>query len=91
MATTLQMYIAGLALIVNTFTIALMYFLGNVILAPILNGLGKYITGNQTIPMYDIGFIMPAIWAILLIMEIIIVVSFLVVVGRRVTVEDYYE
>jgi hypothetical protein len=41
--------------------------------------------------MYDMSFIIPAIWAILLIMEIIIIVSFFVVVGRRVTVEDYYE
>ncbi len=91
MASTLQMYLAGLALIVNTFTIALMYFLGNVIMAPILTGLGKFITGPQAIPMYDISFIIAAIWAILLIMEIIIIVSFFVVVGRRVTVEDYYE
>lgn len=90
MASTIEMFLAGLALIINTFIIALMYFLGNLILAPFLDAMAKYISPNQAIPMWDMTYIIPAIWGILLIMEIIIVISFFVVISRRVVVDDYY-
>jgi len=89
MATTLEMFLASLALIINTFIIGLMYFLGNLILSPIMDAFGKYVTGPQAIPMWDMTYIIPAIWGILLIMEIIIIISFVVVIGRRVTYDDY--
>ena len=89
MATTLEMFLTGLALIINTFIIGLMYFLGNIILSPIMDAFGKYVDSSQPIPMWDMTYILPAIWGILLIMEVIIIVAFFVVIGRRVTVDDY--
>jgi len=89
MATTIEMFFESLALIINTFIIGLMYFLGNLILAPFLDAVGKYVNVNQTIPMWDMTYIIPAIWGLLLIMEIIIIIAFFVVIGRRVVVDDY--
>lgn len=89
MASTLTMFLATLALVINTFVIGLMYFLGNVILGPILDAFGRYVDQSQTIPMWDITYIIPAIWAILIIMEIIIIIAFVIVIGRTTDVEDY--
>ena len=89
MATTVEMFLSGLALIINTFIIGLLYFLGNAILSPILNAFGKYITGPQPVPMWDMTYIIPSMWGLLLIMEVIFVITFFVVIGRRVTVDDY--
>ena len=89
MATTMEMFLAGLALVINTFVIGLMYFLGNVILAPFLSAMEQYVNSSQPIPMWAMTYIIPAIWALLIIMEIVIVIAFFVVVGRRVTVDDY--
>lgn len=88
MATTIQMFLASLALVINTLIIGLMYFLGNAILAPFLNAITKYADSTQPIPMSDMSYIIPAIWGILLIMEIIILISFFVVMGRSVVVDD---
>ena len=89
MATTMEMFLASLALIINTFVIGLMYFLGNVILAPFLNAMEQYVNAEQVIPMWDMTYIIPSIWGLLLIMEIIIIIAFFVVIGRRVTIDDY--
>ena len=90
MATTMEMFLTSLALIVNTFIIGLMYFLGNLILAPIIDAFGRYVDTTQAIPMWDMTYIIPAIWGLLLIMEVIIIVSFFVVISRRVVVDDYF-
>jgi uncharacterized protein HemY len=90
MASTIEMYIATLALILNSFLILVLFFLGNIILAPIFSQLEKMVVGPQTIQMTDIGYITPAIWAILLLMEIVCIIAFLATVARRDTVEDYY-
>jgi hypothetical protein len=89
MATTLEMFLASLALIINTFIIGLMYFLGNAILSPFLDAVGKYVDSSQAIPMWDMTYIIPAIWGILLIMEIIIIIAFFVVIARRTVVDDF--
>lgn len=89
MATTIEMYLAGLALIINTFVIGLMFFLGNTILAPFLDAMGKYVDSSQAIPMWDITYIIPAIWGLLGIMEIVILIAFFVVLARRTVVDDY--
>jgi len=90
MATTLEMYIAGIALVVNTFTILVLFFLGNVVIAPIIYRLEQIVTGPQVIPMWDMTYILPSIWAILIIMEIIIIIAFFVVSARRTVIDDYY-
>ena len=93
MATTMEMFVAGVALIVNTTACIAMYFIGNVILAPIVDWAE---TSNLTrdmpavLPISDMTYIYPAIWGLLLIMEVICVVGFFVVIGRRPTYEYYY-
>jgi hypothetical protein len=89
MATSIEMFIAGLALIVNTLIILTMYFVGNLIMGPLMDALGKFVTGPQTIPMWDMTYIMPAIWAILLCMEVIIIIAFFIVAARRTVVDDF--
>lgn len=90
MATTVELFVASVALAVNSFVLIVMTFLGNLILAPIIGALEKIILGPQVVPMTDMGYIIPAIWAIILIMEIVCIIAFLAVVARRNTVEDYY-
>jgi hypothetical protein len=90
MATTLEMFIAILALIVNTLVILIMFFLGNVILGPIIYRLEQIVIGPQVIPMTDMTYLIPSIWAILIIMEIICIISFAVVSARRTVIDDYY-
>jgi hypothetical protein len=89
MANTLQIYIAMLALTVNSFVILVMLFLGNIILAPIISQLEKLVTGPQALQVSDVGYLIPAIWAILIVMEIVCIISFFAVIARRETVEDY--
>jgi hypothetical protein len=90
MASTISTFIAAIALIVNSFCILVMFFLGNVMLAPIIGQLEKMVTGTEVIPMSNMGYIVPSIWAILIIMEIVCAGAFLVVIARRETPEDYY-
>lgn len=90
MATTLEMFIAGIALTVNTFVILILFFLGNVVLGPIIYRLEQIVTGPQVIPMTDMSYIIPSIWAILICMEIICIIAFAVVSARRTVIDDYY-
>ena len=90
MATTIEMYIAGLVLATNTFVILVLFFLGNVVIGPVIYRLEQIVTGPQAIPMWDMTYIIPAIWAILIIMEIICIIAFFVVAARRTVIDDYY-
>ena len=90
MASSFEMFLAGTALIVNTFIILLMYFVGNMILAPIINWAGTAVTGPQTIPMWDMTYIVPTIWGILLALEVVCIISFFIVTGRRQVIDDFY-
>ena len=89
MASTVEMFLAGLALLVNTFCITVMFFVGNIIVAPILNALTALISTQSAIPMSDMTYIIPSIWGILLIDEIIIIIACFVVIGRRQDVSDW--
>jgi hypothetical protein len=90
MASSFEMFLAGTALIVNTFIILLMYFVGNMILAPIINWAGTAVTGPQAVPMWDMTYIVPSIWGILLALEVVCIISFFIVTGRRAVIDDYY-
>jgi hypothetical protein len=70
----------------------IMAFLGNLILAPIINALSKFVTGPQAVPMSDMTWIVQSIWTILIIMEILCIISFLAVIGRsnEVGYDQYY-
>ncbi len=90
MATTLEMYVASIALVTNSMVILILFFLGNIILAPIVNQLERIVTGPQAIPMWDMSYIIPSIWSILIIMEIVCIIAFFVVSARRTVIDDYY-
>jgi hypothetical protein len=90
MASSFEMFLAATALIVNTFIILLMYFVGNMILAPIINWAGTAVTGPQAVPMWDMTYIVPSIWGILLALEVVCIISFFIVTGRRQVIDDYY-
>jgi hypothetical protein len=90
MASSFEMFLAGTALIVNTFIILLMYFVGNMILAPIINWAGTAVTGPQAVPMWDMTYIVPSIWGILLALEVVCIISFFIVTGRRQVIDDFY-
>ena len=90
MASSFEMFLATVALIVNTFVIILMYFVGNIVIAPIVNWAGTFITEPQAVPLWDMTYLIPTIWGILLSLEVVIIVSFFIVVGRRQVIDDYY-
>jgi hypothetical protein len=90
MASSFEMFLAGTALIVNTFIILLMYFVGNMILAPIINWAGTAVIGPQAVPMWDMTYIVPSIWGILLALEVVCIISFFIVTGRRQVIDDFY-
>jgi hypothetical protein len=90
MASSYEMFLATVALLVNTFIMACMYFVGNVIVAPIVDWAGKTITGPTAVPLWDSTYIQPFIWAFLLILEVVCVISFFIVTGRRQIIDDFY-
>jgi hypothetical protein len=90
MANTLEILIASIALVTNSLIILAFFFLGNVMLAPIFNALERTAFGPQVIPITDMGYVVPSIWAILIIMEIVIIVAFVIVTARREAPEDLY-
>ena len=89
MATTVQMFLVLIALVINTAIIGMLYFVSNVVLAPLFSALEKIIpAGQQAIPISQSTYIIPAIWAILLAMEIIIIIAGFVVIGRSSVIDD---
>jgi hypothetical protein len=92
MGSTIQMFTAGIALVVNTFLIIIMTWMSNLILAPIMGAFSKIITSPQAVPMSDMTYITQVIWVILILMEIVCVISFIVVASRNneVSYETYY-
>ena len=86
MASTIEIFLAGIALMINTIALMIMYFVTNVFYGPfvkVLDGVSASIGGPLQIGEYT--WIFPYIFALRLIMEIICIVAFIVVSGRRVT------
>jgi drug/metabolite transporter (DMT)-like permease len=92
MATTFEVMLAGLALILNTIVLLVMYFVGNTILGPVYDFAGSYFAENPPIiPMTEISYMPSAIVGLLLILEVVFIISFAMVLGRRQTTGDWYE
>ena len=89
MASTIEMFVAGLALITNTLIIIISYFIGNAVLGPLLKFVSE-IGFKQVIPMSDITCVFPYYFAFLFIIEIILIIGFVAMIGRRAGY-DYYE
>ena len=91
MATSAEISVAGIALLVNTFAIIVMYFIGNAILGPILAFASKFpIHPSLQQSMWETSYIYPAFFGLLFVFEIVIIISFVYMLGRRqVTPYDY--
>lgn len=82
MASTLQMFTAGIILMVSTMLLIIMAFFVNAILSPILSIVGQ-IMGPGPLLLSDVSYLIPAIWIILILFEIASIISFIIVVARR--------
>jgi len=84
MATTGEIMVGGMILLVNTFAIAVMYFVGNAVLGPILALVSTFPIADQLkASFWEITYIFPAFFALLLIFEVIIIISFVYILARR--------
>lgn len=89
MASSIEVFLAWLALIINTMLIFTMYLVNNVFLGPFVKAieeLNAKIGGPLAIGDYT--YLFPYIFGLLLLFEIIIIVAFVVVIGRRTTYEE---
>jgi len=89
MASTIEVFLAGLALTINTIAIMMLYFAINSFLGPYTAALEHInaIIGGP-LKMGEFTYLYPYIFAVLLIFEIIMIIAFIVVVGRRTVYED---
>jgi len=92
MANAMEMFLAGLALVVNTLVMLAMYFVMDVTLGPVLKFAGEYFAANPSpINMGEISYLPSAILGIMLALEVVFIIAFVAVIFRRETVGDYYE
>jgi hypothetical protein len=90
MARTMEMFIAGTALIVDLVTIMLMYFVQNAILGPLTDIVERMVgTYPQIFPISDMTYVIQGIWVFLILFAIVCVIAFVVVAGRTTVVDDY--
>lgn len=90
MATTMEKFVATTALAINTFAILVMYFISNSILGPLIDIIDRLSSNYpQVFPMSDTTYLIGSIWTILFLFEIMCVIGFVVVIGRRTVVDDY--
>ena len=91
MASTTEMFLAGLALIVNTVVIFILYYVCSIFLGPFVQAITKLsFASSGPLTLGSLTYIVEFVFALLLIFEIILVIAFIVVVGRRTTYDEYY-
>jgi hypothetical protein len=84
MATTGEIMTGGILLLVNTFCILVLYFIGNTVLGPILRLVSTFPIADQLkASFWEVTYIFPAFFALLLIFEVIIIISFVYILARR--------
>ena len=89
MASTIEVFLAGLALTINTIAIMMLYFAINAFFGPYtaaVEHLAAIIGGPLKLGEYT--YLYPYMFAVLLFFEIICIIAFIIVVGRRTTYED---
>jgi hypothetical protein len=91
MATTAEITVAGIILFVNTFVIIVSYFIGNAILGPILSVVSQFpIHPALQSSMWEVTYIFPSFFGLLLVFEVVSIIGFAILLGRRqVTPFDY--
>lgn len=91
MATSAEITVAGIALLVNTFAIIVCFFVGNAVLGPLLDFASKFpIHPSLQASMWETTYIYPTFFGMLLLFEIIVIIAFVYMLGRRqVTPYDY--
>jgi hypothetical protein len=91
MATSAEITVAGLVLLVNTFMTFIFYFIGNAILGPILDFASKFpIHPALQESMQETSYIYPSFMGLLLVFEFVSIIGFIFLIGRRqVTPYDY--
>ena len=84
MASTAEITTGTILLLVNTFCIAVLYFVGNSILNPILQFAASFpIHPSLRDSMWETSYIYPSVIALLLVFEVIIIIGFVVILARR--------
>lgn len=84
MATTGEIMTGGILLLVNTFCIVVCYFVSNTVLGPILQMISTFPIADQLKPSFwEITYIFPFIFGLLLIFQVIIIISFVYILARR--------
>ena len=93
MASTAEMFLAGMALLINTLLLLVFYFVFNTVLGPIYNFAGQFFAQNTPVAvnMAEISYIPSAIFGLLLATEVVFIIAFVAVLGRREYVGDYYD
>ena len=90
MASAIEMFLAGLALLVITITNLTMWFVYDVVWGPVLKFAGEYFAANPSpLNLADISYIPGAILGFLLILQVIAIIAFVAVIFRRETVASY--
>ena len=91
MATTAEITIGGLLLMIYWFTIAVLYFVGNSILGPIYNFAASFpIHPSLQQGFWEISYIPGGFFGILLLFGIVGTIGFVIILARRqVTPYDY--
>ena len=89
MASTIEVFLAGLALIINTIAILVMYFVNNAFLGPFVDAIDKISASiGGPLSIGDFTYLFPYIFFLLLAFEIICGIAFIVVIGRRTVYDD---
>ncbi len=89
MASTIEVFLAGLALMINTILIFIMYFVNAAFLGPFVTAIDKLNTQiGGPLKIGEFTYIMPYVFIFLLISEVVLIIAFLVVIGRRTVYDD---
>lgn len=84
MATSAEIMIGGIVLLVDLFAATVLYYVTNVCLAPITNILTQFpIHPALQEGFWEITYVIPSIYGFILIYVIVIIISFAFILARR--------
>ena len=90
MASTIEVFLAGLALLINTVVVFTMIFINFVFWGPFLSAIEQVnaMVGGGPLSIGEFTFLFPFIFAVTFIMWIVCIIAFIVVIGRRTVYDD---